>query len=286
MSDLLAETRRCLKKLHVAPSKKMGQNFMIAESVLDTLAEAVTSGKGECVLEIGPGLGFLTRRLLKKGVSVVAVEKDGRLAGYLRRQFCDDPVRILEQDVLRLDLSRETEVKKPVRVIGNIPYSITSPILDWLISQKDSVPEAILTVQKEVAERLTASPGTKAWGVLSIFIQVFARVKLIQRVGRTSFWPVPKVDSAVIRLGFAGIPLYEIADIDTFSFLVRRSFQKRRKTLLNSLEDRTVPSLEKRTLEKTLVQAGIDSRRRPETLSIPEWARLAAALPFSKTSVQ
>ncbi|MBI2095375.1 MAG: ribosomal RNA small subunit methyltransferase A, partial [Candidatus Omnitrophica bacterium] len=230
----------------------------------------------EVPLEIGPGLGFLTRSLLEKKASVVAVEKDPLYAKFLRGYFKDRAFALLEKDILKTDLKKDLGFSEPVKVAGNIPYNITSPIVEWLVSQKSLVSEAVLTVQREVAERLGAQPGGKTWGPLSVFAQFHAEVSLLRRIGRESFYPPPKVDSAVARLVFLKKPPARVDDEAAFFALIRRAFQKRRKMLLNSLTDEASPALSRPAVQAALERAGIASTRRPETLSLAEWAGLSS----------
>ena len=278
MSNLTAETKALLKKLNAAPRKRLGQNFMVNDSALSFIKEALSLKQGEPVLEIGPGLGFLTRRLLENGHEVLAVEKDALFAEHLRGHFSGSLLRVFQKDILKLDLRKDLGLKGPVKVAGNIPYNITSPILEWLILQKPLVLQAVLTVQKEVAERLAAKPGNKSWGSLSVFVQFHARVEILKIVAKNNFYPAPKVDSAVIRLLFPSEAIYPVKDAALFSLIVRRAFQKRRKTVLNALSNSKEEKFSKTNLAQVLQEARIDPLRRPETLSIPEWVALSESL--------
>lgn len=277
-SGLTQETKVVLNSLGISPRRRLGQNFMVSEHELRFIRDSVSAKEGDTVLEIGPGLGFLTRTLLEKGAEVVAVEKDRLLASRLRERFKDKPLTVIEKDILELRIEKDLGVKKPIWVAGNIPYNITSPILEWLISQRHLVSEAVLTVQWEVALRLSAQPGTKSWGPLSVFVQVYSKVSVLKKISKAAFFPSPKVDSAVVKLVFPEVPLFPIADEEKFFSVVRRSFQKRRKTILNSLVDTKVPKFSKESIAETLQKAGINPLRRPETLTIPEWIALVDAL--------
>lgn len=278
MTDLIRETEAVLRRLGAAPRKKMSQNFMIEEKNFEAIKEALRLCVGDVVLEIGPGLGFLTRHLLKRQARVVAVEKDTAFVNYLKDFFKDQPLQVIENDILKVDLKKDLHFKHPVKVVGNIPYHITSPLLEWLILQKSIISEAILTVQWEVASRLMAKPGTKQWGALSIFVQVYARVELVKKIHKSHFYPSPSVDSAMIRLTFSDTSFYSIENEEVFFGLVKRAFQKRRKTLLNSLKEDENEKHSKQALLSAFEKAGIGPTRRPETLSIPEWAALADIL--------
>lgn len=274
MPELKEEAKFLLRQLEASARKKLGQNFMIDEAVLEFIANSLQFKKNEPAIEIGPGLGFLTRFLLSHGAEVTAVEKDPIYSEFLTHFFKNKLFRLVQADVLKTKISSLVS-QKPVKVCGNIPYNITSPILEWLIDQKQYVSEAVLTVQWEVAERLKAVPGNKDWGALSVFLQYHADVETLKKISPAAFSPAPKVDSAVVRLSFLQKPRYEVENEKLFFSLVRRSFQKRRKTLLNSLENKTEEPFIKKNLEITLNTIQIDPTRRPETLTLKEWALLA-----------
>jgi 16S rRNA (adenine1518-N6/adenine1519-N6)-dimethyltransferase len=251
---------------------------MVRESELSFIADAAGLEPGDTVLEIGPGLGFLTRFLFLKRVHVLAVEKDKLYARFLRTHFRYEDFILIENDILKIDLKRDFKISNPVKIVGNIPFNITSPILEWLIGQRSLVSSGVLTTQKELAERLAAQPWNKSWGALSLFLRVYADVFFLKRIGRDSFYPAPKVDSAVIRLEFLKTPRFSVADETLFFKLARRAFQKRRKTILNALTDETDKNLSKRSLSAALKRSDIDVIRRPETLTIAEWAKLSETL--------
>lgn len=245
---------------------------MTDQKALKAVAESLRSPSQTPVLEIGPGLGFLTQRLLDRGYTVTAVEKDKNFSPYLSQKFAQSHLRLIEADILNLDPVRDAGLTTPYAVIGNIPYNITSPILEWLISRRADIAEAVLTVQYEVAQRWVSGPGSKLWGSSSVFIQTYADARLVQRISRGSFSPVPKVDSAIVRIQFLPTPRIKIIDEDLYFTCVRRAFQKRRKTLLNSLESE---QLSKAHLAPILKSLGINPSRRAETLTLHEWASLS-----------
>ena len=278
MSALTQEAKSFLGQLNASARKRLGQNFMVEECELSFIAGSMSWEAGESVLEIGPGLGFLTRHLLQRRLKVLAVEKDRLYAKFLERYFKNEAFQILEKDILSVDLKKDFPLAGPIRVIGNIPYNITSPILDWLVYQRKWIRETVLTTQLEVAERLAAVPGTKSWGPLSVFLRLYANVHLLKKIGKSSFYPAPKVDSAVIKIEWLDKPRFEVRDEEDFFKLVRRAFQKRRKTLLNALADDKVESYSKMRLAQIFEEAAIDSMRRAETLTLEEWGRLHLAL--------
>lgn len=273
MSDLTRRTISALKFLEISPKKRFGQNFMINEKTLEALVDTLQIEPSDTVLEIGPGLGFLTEYLIQKKIPVLLVEKDRVLAERLSQQLAGK-VRLSVNDILSVDPAKEFSVASPIKLIGNIPYNITSPIIEWIITHKRLVKRAVLTVQWEVAQRLEAKPGGKDWGVLSAYAQYHARIRLVRKIPRSHFMPAPNVDSAIICLDFEEKPLIEVKNEEIFLKIIRLSFQKRRKTLLNSLRD-VYP---KEDLVKAFEKSGIDPTRRPETLTLLEWSKLASNL--------
>ncbi len=260
--------------------KSWGQNFLGDEAILDGIARLAVERAGEVVIEIGSGLGHLTERLLAHGARVVAVERDRDMARVLRGEF-GDAIRLVEADAARADFAR-LAADAPggaqpgrVAVAGNIPYHLTSPILFSLLDQADAVSRAVLLVQREVAERLAARPGTKDWGLLSVLLQQRGEVEIDRVVPRGAFHPPPRVDSAVVRIDLHGREP-RAADGRRFRLLVKAGFGQRRKTLRNALEASRVAPPE--ALLAALVSAGVDPGRRGETLTVDEWESLDRAL--------
>jgi 16S rRNA (adenine1518-N6/adenine1519-N6)-dimethyltransferase len=260
--------------------KSWGQNFLGDEAILDGIARLAVERPGEVVIEIGSGLGHLTERLLAHGARVVAVERDRDMAHVLRGEF-GDSIRLVEADAARADFAR-LAAEAPggpqpgrVAVAGNIPYHLTSPILFSLLDQAGSVSRAVLLVQREVAERLAASPGTKDWGLLSVLLQQRGEVEIDRIVPRGAFHPPPRVDSAVVRIDLHGREP-RAADERRFRLLVKAGFGQRRKTLRNALEASRVAPRE--ALEAALRASGVDPGRRGETLTVDEWESLDRAL--------
>ena len=250
---------------------------MTHEDDLRFIAQSVSAQAGERVLEIGPGLGALTSALLEIGLQVAAVEKDRALAAHLEKQFSGAPLEILCRDILTVDLARDLGVTSPIAVSGNIPYNITSPILFWLVEQRARVKSAVLTTQLEVAQRVAGKPGHEGWGAVSVSLGAYADVHFLRKIPSSHFYPPPKVDSAVIRVDFLPKPRYDADCRELFHALVARAFRKRRKTLLNALEEEKTGHTKAR-LSEAFSGAGIDPKRRPETLEIAEWVLLARLL--------
>lgn len=252
---------------------------MVDGSALAAVADAAVGANAPTtVLEIGPGLGFLTRELLSRGFRVVAVEKDRAFAKHLEEHFKDSNFKLFEKDILKVTPKEDLGLRAPLTVAANIPYNITSSVLEWLLNQRSIVSRAVLTMQWEVALRLKAIPGTKDWGSLSVFVQTYAEVRLVRKISKNSFFPAPKVDSAVVELILSQKPRHPISDETLFFKIVRRSFQKRRKTALNALADAEETLFSKARLLAAFGRAGLDPIRRPETFTIPEWARLTKSM--------
>jgi 16S rRNA (adenine1518-N6/adenine1519-N6)-dimethyltransferase len=243
--------------------RRLGQHFLIRSSTLASIARAVCPEPGGTVIEIGPGKGALTTHLLTLADRVIAIEIDPVLVQYLQVKFRDEPkVEIVESDILKADLSRWT----PAAVAGNLPYYITSPILERVLSLRGQWPRAVFLVQKEVAERLAGAPGTRDFGFLSVQTQFFSHVELLMNVPPGAFHPPPKVDSAVVRL----TPREPLpADPRTFLPFASQCFRHKRKTLRNNLLGR---------YEKELLDSVPETKLRAEQLSIADLVDLQAAL--------
>ncbi|MGN0702550.1 MAG: 16S rRNA (adenine(1518)-N(6)/adenine(1519)-N(6))-dimethyltransferase RsmA [Lentihominibacter sp.] len=260
-------------------SKSLGQNFITDRNVLEQIIEGAGIGPKDLVIEIGPGIGVLTAEAAERAARVVAVEIDEKLIPILNETLGEfDNVRILNRDILKTDLKeiiREEEgaFTGEVRIIGNLPYYITTPIVMKLL--EEAVPAASITImmQKEVADRIRSGPGTKSYGAISVGVQYYCDVNMVASVPRDVFIPQPKVDSTVLNL----VPLKEkriqAADEKVFFFCVKAAFAQRRKTLLNSLS--SAGGMEKDAVRKILEKAGIDPGRRAETLTMEEFGRLA-----------
>jgi len=271
--------RQLLEKYGLRPKKSWGQNFLSDEAILDDIARLAVDRPGERVVELGAGLGHLTARLLARGADVVAVERDRDMARVLRGEF-GEAIYLCEADAARVDFSRLAAAAsgggaRPLAVVGNIPYHLTSPILFSLLEQAKAVSRAVLLLQREVAERLAASPGTKEWGVVSVLLQQTARVAIERIVPPGAFHPPPRVESAVVRVDF-GVRAPACADPERFRRMVKAGFGQRRKTLRNALESARVAAREEMAL--ALERASIDPSRRGETLSVEEWEALDRAV--------
>jgi len=261
------------KDLKIFPRKRFSQNFLVNLRAAKRIVDYLDLKQSDEVLEIGPGKGVLTQFLLEKAKKVYGVELDRNLCKYLKEKFKDkENFEIINQDILKFELKKISQKEERLKVIGNIPYQITSPIFEYLIQNREFIDFAILTVQKEVAKRICAKPGTPDWSPLSIGIQLFSNPEILFTLKPNSFYPPPKVDSAVTRVKFLSKPKVEV-HFPFFADLVKAVFSQRRKTLLNSLSKSL--DLNKDELQTILKDAEIDSQRRGETLNLKELGKLA-----------
>lgn len=273
----LQRVKRTLAEFGLAPRRKLGQNFLVREDIAERIAEHSRLREDDVAVEVGPGLGALTTRIVHRVRELVAIEKDRGFAEILREQFAGVPhVEIVEADVLECDLgeiARAHDVEK-LAIAGNIPYNITTPILEWLFAGRAHVRSAVLLVQKEYAERLAAAAGSPEYGSLTLFARYHALLEPLMTVRAAAFWPRPDVDSMLVRFFLRDHPPVDAPEALLFR-IIRGAFQMRRKQLGNTLEaslDIARPQME--SLART---AGIDPQRRGETLTLDEYARLARA---------
>jgi len=259
-------------------SKGLGQNFLLDSTVLDEIADAAEISGG--VLEIGPGFGVLTRRLSQAAEKVVSVEIDDRLIPVLDFTLADcDNVKIIEADILKTDVKALIDSEfggKKISIAANLPYYITTPIITSLIEAKLPVKNIVVMVQKEVAERIAAKPGKKDYGAITLLCGYYAKPRIVTIVPAESFYPAPKVDSAVLCLEMLDSPSVAVKDEKMFFKVVKSAFLHRRKTLENCLS--TDFGIEKAALSELLADLGIAPKVRGEKLSIEEFAKIADAL--------
>ncbi len=257
--------------------KSLGQHFLVDENILKKIATAAQLSPEDTVIEIGAGIGTLTQEIAQRAGHVIAVEIDRRFIPLLEEHLRPyENVTIVNQDFLQLDL-RTIALDKKIAVVGNLPYSVTAPILEKLIEAHDILTAATLLVQAEVAEKLCAVPGTREASALTIFVQSFARVQKLFSVSRSVFFPMPEVDSACVRVEFSERPTF-CAPEELFFKVVRAAFNLRRKTLRQALTRSPLLALPQEIALKALERAQLDPHRRGETLSLEEFNRLAQAL--------
>jgi 16S rRNA (adenine1518-N6/adenine1519-N6)-dimethyltransferase len=269
------QLRRLLGTEGLRPRRSLSQNFLTDAAVLDAIVEAAELLPGDRVVEIGPGLGVLTRRLLAAGASVLSVELDARLAAYLRRELgAVEGFELVEADALDLH-PREMFAGQPFKVVANIPYHITSPLLHAFLEGERPPELTVLLVQLEVAERVAAPPGRMSY--LSVFVQNVTSAEVVARVPAAAFEPAPAVDSAILRLRRRADPAVALgAQREAFYRVVQAGFRQRRKQIHNGL-GRELP-IDRETLDAALAACGVSPDRRPQTLSVDEWACLSARL--------
>ena len=263
--------------MHKKPKKSLGQNFLADKNILNKIASACNFSLRDTVLEIGSGKGELTRLVAERVKKVYAVEIDKDLKDPFNYNLAEfsDRVKLVNKDIIKVDLREligKGETK--IRVVGNIPYYITTPIIEYLLAHRSLIQDVFLTVQKEFARRVISPGGGKEYGALTCFIQYYAQAKILFSIKRGSFYPVPKVDSSLLHLVFRSRPAVDVEDPELFFKLIRSAFNQRRKTLVNSLR-RIVPD---GRLESFFRVYDIDTLVRPERLTLQDFANLANSL--------
>lgn len=273
----MMNVRRLLREFDIQPKKSLGQNFLVDQRALERIVEAAELGPEDIVLEIGPGLGALTRLLAAEAGRVVAVELDQRLVEALKQTAtakADLPnVEIIHGDILELnpaDLLEQQGDNFQYKVVANLPYYITSAIIRHLLTAEVRPKLMVVTVQLEVARRITAEPGDMS--LLAVSVQFYGRPRIVARIKASAFYPSPQVDSAVIRIDLDDYPVVEVDDVDSFFEVVRAGFAQRRKQLCNALAaGLALPASE---VAQVLNRASVNPKRRAQTLSIEEWAKV------------
>lgn len=261
-------------------SKSLGQNFLIDGNIVRNIVKKANITKDDYVLEIGPGIGTLTEELAIKAKKVIAVEIDKKLLPILDESLDKyDNVEIIHGDILHIDIAKLIEEKfnnKTIKIVANLPYYVTTPIIGKLIEGNLNLESIVVMVQKEVADRMASPPGSKQYGSLSVFIDFYAKAEIILKVPKTVFMPQPKIDSAVIKLNIKK----QLLDIDKDKFfkVVKAGFSKRRKTILNSLSSYGF-DLEKEIIKEALNEANIEPSQRAERLSTEDFLKISKCLP-------
>ena len=262
------------KRFDIKMSKKLGQNFLIKRGIVDEIVHAAELTPGEPVLEVGPGIGTLTQGLAQSGADVTAIELDRRLLEVLDTTLASyDNVRIIHGDVLKLDVPSIMN-HKPFKVVANLPYYITTPIIMSFLESKLPIERLVVMVQKEVALRMVAKPGTKDYGALSVAVQYYTEPDIVLDVPPKSFLPAPAVTSSVIRCVLRDKPPVDVIDEKLFFRVVKAGFAQRRKTFANTMK---TTGLSKDRIEELLAKANIDGQRRGETFTLQEFADVANA---------
>lgn len=284
MNEKLSDPKKTIEviqKYQFAFQKRFGQNFLIDAHVLEKIVSAAGITKDDCVLEIGPGIGTMTQYLAESAGQVIAVEIDTNLLPILADTLKDySNVKVINQDILKVDINelvKEYNNGRPIKVVANLPYYITTPIIMGLFENQVPVDSITIMVQKEVADRMQVGPGTKDYGALSLAVQYYAKPKIVANVPPNCFMPRPKVGSAVIKLERYEKPPVEVKDEKLMFRIIRASFNQRRKTLVNGLKNSQEIPFSKEQIEQALGMCGLSLSVRGEALTLAQFAQLANA---------
>lgn len=277
MENVYRDTMQLLKKYHIHANKKLGQNFLIEDTVVERTIEAADITKEDLVIEIGPGLGTLTKELLEKAKKVIAVELDEKMIQILQeRFFLYQNLELVHQDILTVPLKKYIEKEESIRevkIVANLPYYITTPIIMKLLEDRLPVKTITVMVQKEVAKRLTAKTGDKLCGAITYAIEYYCETKEVVEVPRQSFMPAPEVDSEVIQLILRDKPKVQVKDEKFLFSLIKASFMQRRKTLLNGIGNSGL--IEKNRLKEIMQKMNLPETTRGENLTLEQFAEIA-----------
>lgn len=270
------KTAELVKKYNFKFTKSLGQNFLVDQSVPRDIVDGADVGPEDLVIEIGPGVGTLTAQLLKIAKRVVAIELDDTLIPILTEELGGySNFSLIHNDALKVNFDEIIGDEKSVKLVANLPYYVTTPIIVKLLKEKHKFKSLTIMIQKEVAERMAAEPGNKDYGALSLLVQYYCNTEIVRKVPPACFIPRPKVDSIVIRLEKLDNPRVEVQNEKLFFDIIRNAFNMRRKTLWNGVKNIGLP---KEKLEEAFSEANVDPKRRGETLSIEEFAALADAI--------
>lgn len=280
MENAYTETMFLLKKYNITANKSLGQNFLIDDDVINKTVASAEITKEDLVIEIGPGLGTLTSRLLEKAKKVIAIELDKKMIKILQERFSlYSNFELINEDVLRVNLKelikkeKEENKIKDVKIVANLPYYITTPIIMKLLEDKLDIKSITVMVQKEVAQRLAAKPGEKLAGAITYSVQYYCETELIVEVSNQSFIPAPEVDSEVINLKIRNTPTVKIEDEKIFFKLIKASFMQRRKTFLNGVSNSGL--IGKEELKEILNEMNISENVRGENLTLEQFAQIS-----------
>ncbi len=287
MISLENETREVLRKYGIVANKRLGQNFLINEGVVSTIISKSNLTKEDLVIEIGPGLGSLTKYLLDVAGKVVCIELDNKMVNILKDRFLDyNNLEIINDDILKVNLNEiigNNKQYKHVRVVANLPYYITTPIIMKLLENKYNIDTITIMIQKEVADRIVAEPGGKDYGVLTLSVKYYANSQIITDVPNTDFIPVPSVDSAVVLLELYKEKRYDVKDEKVLFGIIKGGFSQRRKLFSNAIESYLkFYNIQKEEFVQILNKHCIDELRRAETLSLEQFIDIANDVNYIK----
>ena len=278
--NVLKETRFIMDKYHITANKNLGQNFLIDDEAVAGIVEAANVSKDDLIIEIGPGLGTLTKELLDRAGKVICIELDKRMIEILNDRFSMyDNFKVLNDDVLKVDLKTliANEKIKSTKIVANLPYYITTPIIMKLLEERLDIETITVMIQKEVADRLVTKPGTGDTGAITYTIHYYTEPKRVLEVPNTAFIPVPKVNSTVINLNILKKPRVTVKDEAKLFEVIKTAFMQKRKTLVNALANSSKFGT-KEQIEKILQTLEIDNKIRPEKLTLEEFTQIAEAI--------
>lgn len=278
--NILKETRFIMDKYHITANKNLGQNFLIDDEAVNGIVEAAKVSKDDLIIEIGPGLGTLTKELLDRAGKVICIELDKRMIEILNDRFSMySNFKVLNEDVLKVDLKNliSKEKIKTTKIVANLPYYITTPIIMKLLEERLDIETITVMIQKEVADRLVTNPGTGDTGAITYAIHYYTEPKRVLEVPNTAFIPAPKVNSTVINLTVLKEPKVKVKDEAKLFELIKTAFMQKRKTLLNALSNSNKYG-SKEEISKALESLEIDSRVRPEKLTLEEFAKITETI--------
>lgn len=295
--NVYEETQFILNKYKIQASKSLGQNFLVDDNVIEEIIRGSNISKNDLIIEIGPGLGVLTNRLLQEANNIIAVELDARMVNILQNRFKNNinnqagsKLEIINGDILKIDLTKIIAEKKAkididkVKVVANLPYYISTPIIMKLLENRLDINEIIVMVQKEVAERLTAKTGTRLAGAITYAVEYYSEAKRIIKVPKESFIPSPKVESEVIKLKVRENPKIEVRSEKLLFNIIQKSFMQRRKTLSNALLNNNIVK-NKEEVEKMWKTLGLSDNVRGENLTLEDFAKIADYININNVTV-
>jgi 16S rRNA (adenine1518-N6/adenine1519-N6)-dimethyltransferase len=274
----LTEIKRLAREYDFQPNKRLGQNFLIDRNICASIIRAAGISRNDVVLEIGAGLGNITLDLAGAAKEVLAVEFDKRLCAILKDTLpSGGNIRLFCQDILKFDFKAHVRENR-LRIIANMPYYITTPILEQIIENKEFIKDALLMVQKEVGERMLAKSASKVYSPISCYVQYNMKATRVAVVKKTSFFPQPEVDSVLILLEVRQMPLVKVKDEALLFKIIRGTFSQRRKMISSSLSHKNVLGLDKERIREMLSRAGVSANKRPEMISLEDFARITDAI--------
>ncbi len=258
------------------PLKRLGQNFLIDKNVRNNILDALTLDGESVVIEIGAGFGVMTFQIAEKVKRIYAVEKDPKICGIMAPLFSEKKsLQLVRGDILDIDIKKLTPKGSRVLVFGNIPYYITTPVIEKVIEAREQVRAAYIVIQNEVASRIVALPGSKVYGALSCFVQFYAKPEKLFKIKKNSFYPTPKVDSCLLKMEFFAEPQVKVRNKELMFRIIRKAFLQRRKKVLNSLAHAHFLSKDRDEWKEIFENCGIDASKRAEDLSVRDYARIS-----------